>query len=172
MNTPLNWADMLAAIPAQPEPPILDETKTDADLPLAGQVLQTVTNLDTYDAASDRFSTSDVRRAQVTTSMVDTDALYEPRGTPERWERHKVVLDIDVPAKLVPSSTPGHSHLYIDAEMSWEHYSAILIALGAAGVLEEGYVKASLSRKHTAVRLPWVKKPDPNGPLPVPPPFD
>jgi hypothetical protein len=48
-------------------------------------------------------------------------------------DRHAPVLDIDVPAYLVPSSTPGHSHLYI-------------------------YVKASIRRRHTAVRVPWLKK--------------
>ncbi len=72
--------------------------------------------------------------------------------------QHMVVLDIDVPATLVPSSTPGHSHLYIDAPMDWDVYSALLDALGDAGILEPGYVGASKARGFTAVRLPWVSK--------------
>lgn len=72
--------------------------------------------------------------------------------------RHAPVLDIDVPAFLIPSSTEGHSHLYIDVPMSWRRYKRILRALAKAGVVEPGYVKASIRRKHTAVRVPWKKK--------------
>lgn len=71
---------------------------------------------------------------------------------------HAPVLDLDVPHDLVSSSTPGHSHLYIDMVMSWRRYKRLLKALGRAGIIERGYVKASIARKHTAVRLPWVKK--------------
>lgn len=31
---------------------------------------------------------------------------------------HAPILDIDVPVDLVPSTTPGHSHLYIDFTVS------------------------------------------------------
>lgn len=71
---------------------------------------------------------------------------------------HKLVLDIDHPAKLIPSSTPGHFHLYIDHAMSWERYAAVLLAMSTAGVLEEGFVNCALRRKFTAARLPWVRK--------------
>lgn len=81
--------------------------------------------------------------------------------------RHTVVLDIDHPAWLVKSTTPGHYHLYIDvtqpngtAGINWADYSYLLHALGRAGVIEDGYVNASLQRGHTDVRLPWVKKPE------------
>lgn len=73
-------------------------------------------------------------------------------------DRHTVVLDIDIPAALVPSTTPGHSHLYIDARMTWDTYSALLDALADAGVIERGYAGASKARKFSAVRLPWVEK--------------
>jgi hypothetical protein len=73
-------------------------------------------------------------------------------------DRHAPVLDIDVPAYLVPSSTPGHSHLYIDVSMSWRTYKKLLRAMVKAGILEKGYVKASIRRRHTAVRVPWLKK--------------
>lgn len=74
--------------------------------------------------------------------------------------QHCPVLDIDVPAYLVPSSTPGHSHLYIDLPMSWRTYRRLLRALARAGVLEKTYVDASIRRRHTAVRVPWLKKGD------------
>jgi len=34
---------------------------------------------------------------------------------------HAPCIDLDVPAMLVPSSTPGHSHLYIDIEVPWKN---------------------------------------------------
>lgn len=71
---------------------------------------------------------------------------------------HTVMLDLDVPAQLVPSSTPGHSHLYIDVTMSWRTYARLLRALADAGVIERGYMHASIARRFTALRLPWIKK--------------
>ena len=71
---------------------------------------------------------------------------------------HVPVLDIDVPHLLVDSSTPGHSHLYIDVPMSWWRYRMLLRQLAKCGIIEKGYYQASVRRKHTAVRLPWVDK--------------
>lgn len=71
---------------------------------------------------------------------------------------HAPVLDMDIPCALVPSSTPGHFHLYIEKPMTWRTYRRLLKALGRAGVLEDGFVKASLDRGYTSVRVPWVKK--------------
>lgn len=73
-------------------------------------------------------------------------------------DRHRPVIDLDVPCSFVRSSTPGHGHLYIDAPMSWERYEALLIALVEAGLVEEGYVKAACVRGQTFVRPPWVRK--------------
>lgn len=71
---------------------------------------------------------------------------------------HWPVIDIDVPAHLVPSSTPGHSHLYIDVPVPGEQYWALLEALADAGIVQPGYVGACWSRGYTSVRLPWVRK--------------
>lgn len=71
---------------------------------------------------------------------------------------HRPAIDIDVPARLIPSSTPGHHHLYLDVDCTWEQYEALLKALNACGIVETGYVLAALERKATFVRLPWVKK--------------
>ncbi|WP_426940284.1 hypothetical protein [Pseudarthrobacter sp. S6] len=72
---------------------------------------------------------------------------------------HRPVLDIDIPAALIPSSTPGHHHLYIDKPMTPLQYVDLLKALTAAGIIEEGYAAASIERGYTSARLPWVKKP-------------
>ena len=99
---------------------------------------------------SKRIRTEDLTRANVTTS----------RTTSDSWgHTHRPVLDIDLPIKVVESSTPGHHHLYIDKEMDWEDYSKLLEVLAEVGILEPGYVSAALDRGFTAVRLPWVKKP-------------
>lgn len=99
--------------------------------------------------------TTDLEVANVATSEV--------KGTnPAGWgyERHKLLVDIDMPCKLIPSSTPGHHHLFIDKEMSRDQMMTILRALSAADVVESGYVDASDKRGYTAVRLPWIKKND------------
>lgn len=74
--------------------------------------------------------------------------------------RHAIVLDIDHDSWLVKSSTPGHYHLYIDVNkgIHQQHWEKLMQALALAGVIEEGYMRASLARGHSDVRLPWVKK--------------
>ncbi len=72
--------------------------------------------------------------------------------------QHAPVLDIDFPVTVVESSTPGHSHVYIDKPMDWHVYRDLLLALVAAGLVEEGYAEAAIHRGFTDVRLPWVTK--------------
>jgi len=96
--------------------------------------------------AEDRVETSDLALAEVVSSrIVGLDA-------------HRLMLDLDVPAELIASSTPGHSHLYVDVAMTWDKLEPLLRALGDAGIIETGYAKVSIARKQTFLRLPWVKK--------------
>lgn len=60
---------------------------------------------------------------------------------------------------VVDSSTPGHSHIYVNAAMTWENYEPLLDHLRSRHVIEEGYYKAALARKATFVRPPGVLKP-------------
>lgn len=95
-------------------------------------------------------------RQQEVTSLDDADIVSSQfKDDPDK---HMVVLDIDIPAVLIPSSTPGHSHLYIQSSMDWETYQRLLVALSDAGVIQPGYAGASITRGFTAVRLPWVSK--------------
>ncbi len=71
---------------------------------------------------------------------------------------HAPVLDLDFPATLVPSSTPGHFHLYLDKLLNHEQYMKLLDVLAEVGILEEGYVDASKKRGFTSVRLPGKLK--------------
>lgn len=73
-------------------------------------------------------------------------------------DMHTIMLDIDLPAILVPSATPGNSHLYIDHPVSWDKLSNLLDALADAGVIQPGYAAASKARGYTALRLPWKPK--------------
>lgn len=68
-------------------------------------------------------------------------------------------LDIDFPARLVPSSTPGHFHLYLDVEMTWTSYRRLLKALAKAGVIEKSWAKASIASGNTILSVPWRNKP-------------
>lgn len=82
----------------------------------------------------------------------NTAGSARPDGT------HAVLLDLDVPAWLIPSSTEGHAHLYVDVRCSWRDYKRFLKASAKAGLIEQGYADASIRRGHSALRLPWVRK--------------
>ena len=72
--------------------------------------------------------------------------------------KHAPCLDIDFPARLVPSSTEGHFHLYLDREISWEKYAGLIRAMAEAGILEKGYAQQSLKRGQSFLRRPGVTK--------------
>jgi hypothetical protein len=67
---------------------------------------------------------------------------------------HMPALDIDFDARLLPSRTEDHWHLYLDRPMKWWRYRLMLWALKIAGVIEPGYYRASVQRKMTFLRRP------------------
>ena len=75
-----------------------------------------------------------------------------------RQGTHRPILDIDFHAELIPSTTPGHFHLYLDKEMSWEQYSNLLKAMRDCGIIDDKYYGYCMVREDSSVRLPWVKK--------------
>lgn len=128
--------------------------ETDFTLPLEGQQLKFVPNMGVPYDPTDPYLTSS-RYAKDTDDLGDANVISsQVVGS----RRHKVVLDIDLPVKVVPSSTEGHYHLFIDKEISWRQYMKIMSALSRAGIVEDGFRRASQARGWTAVRLPWVKK--------------
>ncbi len=73
--------------------------------------------------------------------------------------KHSPCLDIDFEAELIPSSTPGHYHLYLDGlELTWEKYKNLLTALAEAGVISSGYKRYSLNYGRTLLRRPGLMK--------------
>lgn len=121
--------------------------------PFPGQVVRKVYNWG--DSSADetieekRPEVADLDEADIITSEVQNT----------NGKTHKLVLDIDFPVKVVPSTTEGHFHLYIDKKMSKEAYFELVRAFVDAGIVEEGFLGASLERGFTGVRLPWIKKP-------------
>lgn len=75
-------------------------------------------------------------------------------------EYHAPVLDIDFEAELIPSSTEGHYHLFLDRAMSKELYFELLDVLARVGILQYGFVEGAKKRGASSVRLPWIKKDD------------
>lgn len=122
-----------------------------------GESVSNITEVDNADDAN--VVSSRIKEPMVTLdNLIDTGYLsFTPK------ELHTPVLDIDLPAMLVPSTTPDHYHLYIDAPMSWENYVKLLDVMAEVGILQPGYVAASKARGFTAVRLPWIKKEVNNG---------
>lgn len=71
--------------------------------------------------------------------------------------KHRPALDIDVPVEVVPSSTPGHHHLYFPTiTLTWGRYATLLGNLAEVGIIESAYHLASLSRHQSLLRPPGV----------------
>jgi hypothetical protein len=81
------------------------------------------------------------------TSFVQGAPVTHPDAT-----LHAPVLDLDIPCELIPSTQPGHWHLYINKPITWEKYRLLLNGLRSADLIEKGYYDSAVSRKYTAVR--------------------
>jgi hypothetical protein len=128
--------------------------------PFPGNRLLHVNNMSTEEATlpnEQRIPTTDLDYANVCTSGYDHPVGNGPDDN--LW--HRPVLDMDFPVQVHSSSTPGHCHVYIDKVLPWEAYVRLLEVMAEVGLLEPGYVRASVERGHTAARLPWVNKHDP-----------
>lgn len=101
---------------------------------------------------------------QMPTPMTDEpnliSSLTGPNNGPNnRWPRvldvglHAPALDLDFPATLRKSKTPGHYHLYLHKELTWKKYVKLLRCLAAVGIIEKGYLKASEARGATFLRI-------------------
>lgn len=67
---------------------------------------------------------------------------------------HKPLIDLDLPVTLVPSGTPGNSHLYIDRAVTFRDYMRILDALAQAGIVQWGFRDATEARGFGSLRHP------------------
>jgi hypothetical protein len=109
---------------------------------------------------SDGYGSWTVERLVAATSdnaeMVGSQMIVDGRYT----GTHTLMLDLDYQVTLVQSTTAGHHHLYADVPMTWKQYKGVLKAMAAAGLIEQGYYRAALRQGFTALRPPWVEKPE------------
>lgn len=98
-----------------------------------------------------------------------TPVAYDPQGdshldkanlvsSETELGSHLPVIDCDYPIQAIPSSTAGHYHLYIDKELSWSQYKALLDGMLAAGLIQKAWYQNALDHKRTYVRMPHVQK--------------
>lgn len=71
---------------------------------------------------------------------------------------HMPAIDIDMPCSLVPSTTPGHFHLYIDKPMTFMEYKKFVKAFIDAGIVEPNVMKYMELNGMTTLRPKGVKK--------------
>ena len=84
-----------------------------------------------------------------------TSKVYEIDGV----DFHTPILDLDLDAKLLPSTTHGHYHLYIDKVMPEEDYRKLIDVLVEVGILQKGIKEYQMDEEgFTAARLPGIKK--------------
>jgi hypothetical protein len=122
--------------------------KTEVKTPYPGQVHRWVDFDESSTDYEDDRPVMVTDHANVATSTIEGTLSVE----------HKLLVDIDLPCKLIESTTPGHFHFYVDKKISYKQLINILKAMSDAGIVEPGYYKASKSRGYTSVRLPWIKK--------------
>lgn len=99
---------------------------------------------------------------EITERLEDVEAVSSLKSgylnEPDGCRFHGLLIDLDVPAWLVPSSTQGHGHLYVDLHLNEDKLWPFLEAAAEIGLVEEGYVRACKSRGMTSLRAPWVRK--------------
>lgn len=118
---------------------------------LGGDLSSGNTKFEETGSDTGNFGTHPIATADITESNVVSSRLRAN-------DHHKVVIDLDMDAVLLPSSTPGHHHLIVDKTMPWADYQKLLEALKDAGLIQEGYYKASINRGASVIRTPWTKK--------------
>lgn len=96
----------------------------------------------------------------------------EGRWTVEKWEDanlqaslttdggHAIVLDVDMPAELRPSSTPDHYHFiaYPKKTVPWEQMERFMEAAADVGLISRAYLRHCKQRRMSMVRRPGVPK--------------
>jgi len=82
--------------------------------------------------------------------------------SPSDDELHYILLDLDgIKAEIVPSSTPGNSHLYIYHAVTKEQLNRVVDVLTDIGLLQEGIRRGWRERGILCLRKPGVMKPIP-----------
>ena len=138
-----------------------DDAKTNIDTLYAvatGRKTYFQSNLDVYERhkmMGTAHELADLNKANLVSSEVRPDV-------------HMPVIDCDFGIQAVASTTPGHYHLYIDQELTWDQYKALLDGFYKAGLIQAGWYNNALKEMRSYVRLPHVKKTTQSDPDPRP----
>jgi hypothetical protein len=68
-------------------------------------------------------------------------------------DKHLPILTIDYAARLLPSRSARHFHLYLDRPISWKAYKRLMRSMSRAGLMERGYVRMAIARGQSFVRV-------------------
>lgn len=97
-----------------------------------------VDNLNT-DRESGAVTVEDIRAEDAAGNLrVSVDGNLIVSAIDETKATHLPIFDLDVPHRLVPSRTPGHSHLYVDVEVPADKLRAVIVAMVDAGLMGPG----------------------------------
>lgn len=94
--------------------------------------------------------------AEVTKNSLESNVIISEtkRG------KHKPLLDLDFSHTYVPSSTPGHGHLYIHEDYDYQSYLNMMRCLRDSNLIQPGVFNSLERNGYNAVRLPWIRKPN------------
>lgn len=111
---------------------------------------------------SDKMAESDGRSPAASlpvTEVLDSHLADCPADLhPSELCHHMPMVDIDLQAVLLGSTTAGHHHLYVNHTVYWKDYKALLKAMAQVGLIEQGYCNVSIARGGTSLRAPWIRK--------------
>ena len=107
-----------------------------------------------------KFSEEVEEATKTVKTEVDKEQGIEPNlfGSKVNNNIHMPMFDIDYSAELIPSSTKGHFHLYLNRPVTWFRYRMVLRAMWKAGLIEKGVYLGALHYKEVYLRKPGVKK--------------
>lgn len=93
-------------------------------------------------------------KANLVTSLLKEDPAFDFGQGP----LHAPAIDLDFPARLVPSSTEGHFHLFIDSKLTWPQYVCLLTGFLMAGLIQKRWYQAAMARGYSALRHNTTKQ--------------
>lgn len=71
---------------------------------------------------------------------------------------HYPVVDMDYPVYAVPSKTPGHTHLYIEKQLTWGQYRKLLFTMCDIGLIQKGWYNSAMKYKASMLRKESYQK--------------
>lgn len=115
-----------------------------------------------WSTTSGKLSASeDNHDQQVKVESEPSDALLigsQKMSEDEKNPKYRLFLDLDINAVLLPSSSEGHHHLIVDANLTKEQHDKVLDVLSEVGIIQRGFALGGRDVSGASLRLPWVVK--------------